>query len=123
MIDLKRFSLGTTQVTINRYIGSYTNGIFIRTLDTTIETWASVQPYSTVEDDQIFEPVAGEYVEEIRWMYTTEKVYVNDNKKASNPVTDLIVIEGETWKPTKVEFWQHLTNKHYAVLLQKFDGY
>ena len=122
MIDLKKFTLGSTQVSIQRYTGSFTAGVFSRTLSTTITTWASVQPYSTVEADEIFEPAVGEYIEEIRWMYTTEKVYVND-RDSSNPVTDLIVIEGETWKPTKVEVWQHLNNKHYAVLLQKFDGY
>jgi hypothetical protein len=122
MINLKTFTLGSTEVTIERYTGSNTNGIYTRTLDTTITTWASVQPYSTVEEDIIFNPATGEYVDEIRQMYTTEKVYVND-RDSSNPFTDLIVVEGEKWKPTKVEAWQHLNQKHYVVLLQKFDGF
>ena len=122
MIDLRKFTLGTTQVTIERYVGSYNNGVFSRTLDSTIDTWASVQPYSTVEADQIFEPDAGEYPEEIRQMYTTERVYVND-EKSTNPVADIIIVEGEKWKPIKIEVWQHLNNKHYVALLQKFDGF
>ncbi len=123
MIDLSRFTLGTTKVTINRYTGAFVDGVFERTLSESIDTWASVQPYSTVEDDQIFDPRIGEYVEEIRWMYTTEKVYIEDEKNTTNPVADSITVEGEAWKPVKVEVWQHLSNKHYAVLLQKFDGY
>lgn len=123
MINLKNFTLGTTEVTIERYTGSYVNGIFSRTLSETLTTWASVQPYSTVESDLIFIADSGEYVEQIRWMYTTEKVYVNDEKNTTNPVSDLIIVEGENFKPVKVETWQHLSIKHYSVLLQKFDGY
>jgi len=123
MIDLKNFTLGSTQVTIERYAGSYTDGIFSRTLSDTILTWASVQPYSTVEPDQIFDPAMGEYADEIRWMFTTEKVYINDPDETVNPVVDQILVEGAKWKPIKVEVWQHLNNKHYQVLLKKFDGF
>ena len=122
MINLKTFTLGSTKVTIERYTGSYTDGIYSRTLATTIDTWASVQPYSTVEEDVLFNPDIGEYVDEIRQMYTTEKVYVND-KDSSNPTTDLIIVEGEKWKPTKVEVWQHLNLRHYVILLQRFEGF
>jgi hypothetical protein len=123
MIDLKNFTLGSTKVSIQRYTGTYTDGIYVRTLASTITTWASVQPYSTVEADEIFEASAGESIEQIRWMYTTEKVYLNDNTVPANATTDLIVVEGVTYKPTKVEEWQHLSIPHYAVLLRKFDGY
>ena len=123
MINLRTFTLGTTEVTIERYTGSYTGGVFTRVLDTSFTTWASVQPYSTVEADEIFIPEQGEHLEQIRWMYTTEKVYINDEKETTNPVSDLIIVEGEKFKPIKVETWQHLSLQHYAVLLQKFDGY
>ena len=59
MIDLKNFTLGSTKVSIQRYTGGYTNGIYVRTLASTITTWASVQPYSTVEADEIFDVSAG----------------------------------------------------------------
>jgi len=123
MIDLKNFTLGSTKVSIQRYTGGYTNGIYVRTLASTITTWASVQPYSTVEADEIFDVSAGEYIEQIRWMYTSEKIYVNDKTVTANATTDLIVVEGVTYKPTKIEEWKHLSLSHYAVLLQKFDGY
>lgn len=121
-IDLKAFSLGSTQVSIQRYTGSYTDGVFTRTLSETITTWASVQPYSTIEADQVFDPTTGEYVGQVRLMYTTELIYLNDRDKAAN-VSDLVVVNSETWRPMKVESWQHLSNKHYRVLLRKFDGY
>jgi hypothetical protein len=123
MINLRTFSLGSTQVTIERYTGSFSGGVFTRVLSTTITTWASVQPYSTVEADQTFDESVGENVEEIRWMFTTEKVYIDNVNNTSHPVGDLITVDGEKWKPIKVEVWQHLQNKHYAVLLQRFDGF
>jgi len=122
MIDLKNFSLGKVKVTIDRYTGTYVNGVFTRSTSTTITTWASVQPYQTIEDEVLFDPNAGEYTDEIRLMYTTEKVYMNDRDTAGNPVTDIVNVEGDKWKPVKVEPWIHLNMEHYLVLLQKWDG-
>ena len=120
-IDLKKFSLGT-QVTIRRYTGVFTNGVFVRTLASSINTWASVQPYSTIEADQIMDPTTGEYVDQIRLMYTTELMYINDREETHN-VSDLVVIDGDIWKPMKIENWNHLSNPHYRVLLRRFEGY
>jgi len=119
----RKFSLGSEQVTIERYTGSFTGGVYTRTLTENISTWASVQPYSTIESDQIFDSDMGAWREEIRQMYTTERVYIDDEKNTAHPLGDLIVVQDVKWKPVKVEVWQHLNLRHYTVLLQRFDGF
>lgn len=122
-IDLKTFSLFNQSIQIDRYSGSYTNGIYSRVLTESITTFASVQPYSTVEQDQIMDPVSGEWVDEIKLMYTTERIYVNNNQVPANETTDIIIVDGDEWQPVKVEPWGFLNNPHFRVLLSRFDGF
>ena len=122
-IDLKNFSLFNTSIRIDRYTGSYTDGIYQRTLQESIITFASVQPYSTVEQDQVIDPVSGEWVDEIKLMYTTERIYLNNNQVQVNQTSDIITVDGEQWQPVKVEPWGFLANSHYRVLLNRFDGF
>lgn len=122
MIDLSTFSLGKQRVTVERYTGSYTGGVFTRTLESTFDMWASVQPYSTVEQDEIIDPATGNWVEEIRQMFCTDKLYLNNRKNPENQVGDIVIVDGEKWEPLKIEVWQHLENRHYLVLLKRHDG-
>jgi hypothetical protein len=120
-IDLQTFSLGKTLVSVERYTGSYTDGIFSKSLASAFQTWASVQPYNTIEQDLIFEPNAGERVEEILIMYTNVKIYQSDNS-STNPTSDIVLVLGKSFKPVKVENWIFLNTEHYRVLLKRFDG-
>jgi hypothetical protein len=122
-IDLKNFSLFNQSIQIDRYTGSYTDGIYARTISESITTFASVQPYSTVEQDQIIDPTSGEWVDEIKLMYTTERIYVNNNQVPANQTADIVIVDGEQWQPLKVEPWGFLNNPHYRVLLGRFDGF
>ena len=121
-INLQKFALGKVQVTLNQYSGSYAGGVYSRTLTSSTQIWVSVQPYSTIEQDQLLDPDMGDRLDEIRLMYSTDLIRMNNDKV--NPPTpgDLIVIEGEEWEPVKVEPWQHLNQEHYRVLLRRFDG-
>lgn len=121
MINLATFSLGKTAITIERYTGSFTDGIYSYTLDSSIETFASVQPYSTIEPEQVQDPATGEWVKEILLMYTQTEVFQNDSSEANAP-RDLIVANGKKYKPIRVEPWQHLGLQHYRVLLARYDG-
>ena len=120
-IDLQKFSLGKVLVTVERYTGSYDEGIFTNSLASAFQTWASVQPYNTIEQDLIFEPNAGERVEEILIMYTSVQIFESDNT-STNPTSDIVLILGKSFKPVKVENWGFLNNEHYRVLLRRFDG-
>jgi hypothetical protein len=120
-LNLKKFSLGKVQVTIKRYTGSYINGIYTRALDSTFTEWVSVQPYSTIEQDQLLDPDAGDRIDEIRLMYSPISIRMNDDKNPATP-GDLITIMGEDWEPVKVEPWLHLDIEHYRVLLRRYDG-
>ena len=121
-IDLTKFRLSMENVTIKRYEGEYVDGVFNRTQIDEFTTRASVQPYSTIEQDQIFEPDSGERFEDIRLMYTKEKIYINDNSNTENQVTDIIEVLGVEYRPVKVEYWQHLGLQHYKSVLRLFDG-
>lgn len=120
-ISFGRFSLGNTKVTIQRFTQANVGGVNTFTLDTSTELFTSVQPYSTIEQDQIQDPDTGEWVKEIRLMYSPVIVYMND-KDSANPARDLILVKGELWKPLKVEPWEHLGLSHFRVLLGRFDG-
>ena len=122
MINLRNFSLGMEKVTVERYTGTYTNGVFTRELDSSFDIWASVQPYSTVEQDLMVDPSTGQWVGEIRQMFCEEKLYMNDKDNPNNLVRDKVIAGGVEWEPFKIEPWQHLSNKHYLVLLKKWDG-
>lgn len=121
MINLATFSLGKTQISIERYTGTFTEGIYSYTLASTITTYASVQPYSTIEPEQIVDPASGQWVKEVLLMYTQTEVFQNDNSEA-NAARDLIVANGKKYKPIRVEPWQHLGLQHYRVLLALYDG-
>jgi len=123
-IDFRRFSLGKTKIEIQRFIGEYPDGssVFVRTLNQTIDAWASVQPYDTVEPEQIFEPMTGQWVNEVYWMFIDQVVYQNNNQDITNPVADLILVDSVLYRPIRVQKWLHLSNEHYKVLLQRYDG-
>lgn len=118
---LRRFSLGRVEVTINRYTSAYTNGIFGKTLSCSFTAWASTQPYNTIEQDLVFEPQAGERVEEILIMYIGVEIFLSDNTSA-NPTSDIVLVKGRSYKPVKVETWDFLKTPHFRVLLRRFDG-
>lgn len=120
-IDFRKFSLNKTEIRIDRYAGSYVGGIYQRTGPTSTTAWASVQPYDTVDPAQIFEPQVGQWVDEVYWMYINQVIYQNDNEN-SNPTADLIIVDGVTYRPVRVQKWLHLSNEHYKVLLQRYDG-
>jgi len=120
MINFAKFSLGSTQVTVERYTGSYTDGIYSYSLDSTFQMYASVQPYSTIEQEQIMD-VTGSRIERMLLMYSPQIVYQNSDD-STNPTRDLITVEGVKYKPVRVESWQHLSLQHYRVILRLYDG-
>ena len=120
MVDFARFSLGQTKVTVDRYTGSYTDGIYSYSLTSTFEMYASVQPYSTIEQEQIMD-VVGNRIERLLLMYSPQIVYQNSDDGA-NPTRDLITVEGVKYKPMRVEEWNHLSLNHYRVILRLYDG-
>jgi hypothetical protein len=122
MISFSNFSLGKVKVTIQRYTSANVAGVITRTLASSTQLFTSVQPYSTIEQDQVVDPITGEWVKEILLMYSPVVVYMDD-ETSSNPAADLILIKGILWKPLKVEDWDHLGLSHFRVLLGKSDGY
>ncbi len=120
-IDFRRFALGKTQIEIQRYSSTNVGGIIERTLTETITAWASVQPYDTVDPAQIFEPQIGQWVDEVYWMFIDQVIYMNNNQE-TNKTADIIVADGISYRPVRVQKWLHLSNEHYKVLLQRFDG-
>ena len=120
-IDLRRFSLGKVEVTIDRYTSTYEDGIHSKSLELTFTAWASTQPYNTIEQDLIFEPQAGERVEEILIMYIDVEIFMSDNT-STNPTSDIVSVKGRQYKPVKVETWDFLNTPHFRVLLRRFDG-
>lgn len=121
MIDLKRFSLAKSKVTIERYSGSYVGGIYQRAVSETIQTWASVQPYNTVDPSNQFQPTNGSWPEEKYIMYIDQVVYADDPDNP-NQTADKITADGVAYEPIRVQKWLHLNNEHYKVILQKWDG-
>ena len=121
-IDFRRFSLGKTQVTINRFETVESSpGVYTKNQTDTILAWASVQPYDTVDPAQIFEPQAGQWVDEVYWMFIDQVIFMNNNQE-TNETADIIVADGVSYRPVRVQKWLHLSNEHYKVLLQRFDG-
>ncbi|TDI74604.1 MAG: hypothetical protein E2O82_03735 [Betaproteobacteria bacterium] len=121
MIDLRRFSLNKTQIQIQRYSSTLVDGIVQKTLDETLQAWASVQPYDTVDPSSRFEPEVGRWVEEKYIMYIDQVIY-QDNSSDLHPDADIIVADGVEYEPIRVQKWLHLNNEHYKVLLQRYDG-
>ena len=123
MINFQTFSLGRVEVTIERFVGSYTDGLFERTLDETINTFASGQPYLTIEGDLISDPMRGEDVEKPLVLYLNERIYMNDSTDPDHPVSDILTIDNRQWKPIQVQRWDFLNLQHYRVVLRLFDGF
>jgi hypothetical protein len=121
MINLANFSLARTPVTVQRYRGGFSKGVFSYTLERSFQIQASVQPYKTIEDQQIFEPDAGEWNQDIRIMFSREKIYINDNNSADSP-RDILIILGEKFKAVRSEVWLHLSEPHYRTILRNWDG-
>ncbi len=123
MINFERFSLGKTQITIERFIGSYTDGLFSETLSETINTFASSQPYITIEGDLISDPSRGENIQKPLVLYLKERIYMNDATDPDHQVSDLLIIDNRKWKPIQVQRWDFLSLPHFRVVLRLFDGY
>jgi len=123
MIDFRNYSLGRVEIQIDRYIGSYTDGLFSRTLDETINTFGSGQPYLTIEGDLISDPMRGEDVEKPLLLYLNEQIFMNDATDPDHTVSDILTIDNRQWKPIQVQRWDFLTLPHYRVVLRLFDGY
>ena len=123
MINFETYSLGKVQVQIDRYVGSYTDGLFSRTLDETINTWGSGQPYITIEGDLVSDMSRGENVEKPLLLYLKEQIFMNDATDPDHTVSDLLTINNRQWKPIQVQRWDFLNLPHYRVVLQLFDGF
>ena len=121
MIDFANFSLGRVQITVDRYTGSYSEGIFSYSLSSTFQMYASVQPYSTIEQEQIMD-VTGSRIERMLLMYSPQIVYQNNSDDLTNTTRDLITVDGVKYKPVRVESWQHLSLEHFRVILRLYDG-
>lgn len=125
MINLARFALARELVTVERFRGVYVDGIFTRVLQDTFTMSASVQPYRTVEEDIVFEVPAGEWIDNIRIMYSNLPVYPNDNNqrnRSEHPVADIVYVKGRKYRPVKSEEWLHLSLPHYRTILRIWDG-
>ncbi len=120
-IDYRRFSLGKTQISIERYTSTLVDGVWQRVLDSTLTDWASVQPYNTVDPADRFEPQAGIWIEERYVMYIGQVVYPYDSE-SSNPTSDIIIADGVKYQPIRVQKWLHLNHEHYKVVLKLYDG-
>lgn len=123
MVDFSRFSLGQVQIQIERYTGSYTDGIYSRTLETTINTWGSAQPFVSVETDLISLPERGEDVEKYLILYLQDEIFMNDAGDPDRTASDLLVIDGRKWKPIQVQNWGFGTLSHYRAVIKLYDGY
>ena len=125
MVRFSRYLNKGNKVTIERYTGSYTDGVFTRTLDSTFDINASFQPYSTTEDSDKFMPTRGTNVEQKAYLYCKEELYTTDATN-SHPVEDMIIVNGVKWKAVRVEPWTYPTFRsvsHYRYVLELFDGY
>jgi hypothetical protein len=122
-IDFKRFNLGKTKVTIERFVGSYTDGVFSETLSETIEVFASSQPYITIAGDLIPDPTRGEDVEKPLVLYLADRIFMNDSTDPDHTVSDILTIDNRKWKPVQVQRWDFLRLPHYRCVLRLFDGY
>jgi hypothetical protein len=123
MINLETFSLGKQLITVNRFIGSYTNGVYTRTLDTSFTTWASAQPWTTIQPDEVLNAAKGAYPIRVLLVYTTVELFLDDRNNPSTKPADEVVVLGKKWEPIKVDNWNHLNMNHYRVILAEFDGY
>lgn len=123
MINFERFSLGKVSVTIDRFIGSYTDGIFTETLSESLTVFGSSQPYITIEGDLIPNMARGEDVEKPLLIYLKERIYMNDSTDPDHQVSDILTIDNRKWKPIQVQRWDFLSLPHYRCVLRLFDGY
>lgn len=125
-MGLQDFQLNGRPVVIERFTGEYgVDGVFRRTLDSVFTAIGSMQPYKTIAPTEIFRPPAGEYVEQRVILYLNIKLYMNDNTRL-HPVSDLVRVDGRTYKPVSVENWNYgnrCSVNHYRYVLELFDGY
>jgi hypothetical protein len=125
----KRFSRSNSKIIIERYEGAYKDGVFQRELKETIAVWASIQPYRTIEAEQIFNVEGGQRVSSFSIMYSPILVYQDQELEDEGETTIADVIIEQTslgvvkYKPVRVEEWGHLSLKHYRAILRVFDGH
>ncbi len=121
-IDFAKFSLGKQEVTIRRYTGIFAEGVFTRTLASTIVTQASVQPWESINPDLVQDEEKGNFPLRILLMYSSIEVFMDDRNNG-NETADEVVVLGKTWEPVKVDNWGHLGQQHFRTILKEFDGY
>lgn len=92
MVDFRPWSLlgQEVQIRILRYFGGFVDGIYVRTLNNTINTYASAQPYKTIDADQLLRPEKGENVEKRLILFLNEKLYLDD--EATNTLADFELV-------------------------------
>jgi len=117
------FSLFDVPITVERYTGvlNPVNGVLERTLVETLQTFASAQPYKTIEGEAIFDPSRGVNVEKVLLVYTSIEIFMDD-KTDSNPVADILTIDGRKWEPISVNNWNFSSMGHYRTVVGLFDG-
>jgi len=123
MIDFAAWSLNRTKIKIERYNGKYTDGVFVRTLETTLNVWGSAQPYKTIEGDLVPDPSKGENIQKPLILFTNTLIYMNDNTNPEHTVSDILTIDNRKWKPIAVDNWAFNTLPHYRLVLKLFDGF
>lgn len=123
MVNFKQWSLNKIQIQILRYTAGYTDGVYARTLSETIDTYASAQPYKTIDADQTFRSEMGENVEKRLILFLNEEIFLDDEDNPTQTVNDIIVADGRQWKPVSVNNWNFQNLTHYRAVLRLFDGY
>lgn len=78
-MDFRSWSLmGQIPIKIQRYFGGYIDGIYVRSLNNTIDTYGSAQPYKTIDPDQFDRPERGDNVEKRLLLFLNERLYLDD---------------------------------------------
>lgn len=157
MVDFKQWSLNQVQIKILRYFGGFVDGVFVRTLTQTIDTYASAQPYKTIDPDQLMRPEMGENLEKRIILFLNERLFLNneadstleefglvppsltpsyynllllngggyggDGPSPTQEINDLVIIDGQPWKPISINNWSFDNISHYRSVLRLFDGF
>jgi len=54
-------------------------------------------------------------------VYTSIEIFMDD-KTDSNPVADILTIDGRKWEPISVNNWNFSSMGHYRTVVGLFDG-
>jgi hypothetical protein len=109
---ISTYNTGT--YTVKRYAnGTNANGHYTPATPTTITIKASVQPLSGRDLKDLPE---GQRADDLRTLYTTTRLYT----VSANGNPDVITIEGDRYRVTKVEYFGILSG-HYRVLCERLE--